>query len=444
MKLLKKTIPFFLLLSDFFLVLFSFAFGRSLVPDGSFSSSFVDLFVYALALSRLLWLYLFNSYDLLSTDLRMPYATRALIADLIFAILTVNVIMFSPLRYKGANFGRLAILSSLFFLTLSSYFLRLLLYAYFVEKGKILEKVYLVMPREIAQAIEQDFPYKGRQSHLELVHLNPSQKAPTDLAKEENAVIVFYELSKLPASWQKLLFELKTRGHVIYDLPSFYENYFQALPVLHLSRGWFLYNEGFHTLRSYFSLRLKRLSDVSLSLFFLTLTMPIMLISALLLFLADGWPIIFQQERTGQGGRTFTIYKFRTMRRDAEKEGPRWASIGDRRVHSLGRVLRLLRIDELPQLFNVLKGDMSFIGPRPERPEFDKKLEKKIPFYQLRYLMRPGITGWAQVNYPYGASEEDARRKLEYDLYYVKNFSFYLDLKILLRTFRTVLFARGR
>jgi lipopolysaccharide/colanic/teichoic acid biosynthesis glycosyltransferase len=162
--------------------------------------------------------------------------------------------------------------------------------------------------------------------------------------------------------------------------------------------------------------------------------LPALAVFALLVRALDGGPVLYAQQRVGRYGRTFRILKLRTMRKDAEPDGPRWASGDDPRRTRLGRLLRRTRLDELPQLVNILRGEMSFVGPRPERPEFVAELERTIPFYGWRHLVRPGLSGWAQINYPYGASVQDAERKLEYDLYYIRNASFLNDLTILLRT----------
>jgi exopolysaccharide biosynthesis polyprenyl glycosylphosphotransferase len=154
-------------------------------------------------------------------------------------------------------------------------------------------------------------------------------------------------------------------------------------------------------------------------------------------------PVFFRQERVGKGEQPFTLIKFRTMRNDAEKNGAVWACKDDPRVTKVGHILRKTRLDEIPQLFNVLKGDMSFVGPRPERPEFVETLKEKIPYYSKRHFVKPGVTGWAQVRYPYGASVEDSLEKLRYDLYYIKNFSIFLDILIILETIKVVLFGRG-
>lgn len=183
--------------------------------------------------------------------------------------------------------------------------------------------------------------------------------------------------------------------------------------------------------------------DIVLSLILLLFTLPLMLLTALAVRLDSRGPVLYRQERVGLGGRPFTLLKFRSMRTDAEARGPVWAAQRDPRVTRIGGFIRLVRIDELPQLVNILRGQMSFIGPRPERPHFVAQLEQIIPAYAERALVKPGLTGWAQVNYPYGASVEDARAKLSYDLYYVKHRSLWLDLMILLATVRVVLFQRG-
>jgi exopolysaccharide biosynthesis polyprenyl glycosylphosphotransferase len=184
--------------------------------------------------------------------------------------------------------------------------------------------------------------------------------------------------------------------------------------------------------------------DLGLSFSLLCLVWPLMILVTVLIKLESKGPALYKQMRTGFKGRPFEVLKFRSMRQDAEADGAVWAKENDNRVTRIGKWIRLTRIDELPQLFNVFRGEMSFIGPRPERPEFDQMLEKEIPYYSMRYLVRPGITGWAQVMYPYGASVEDAKQKLEYDLYYIKNHRFWLDFIIVLRTVKIVLFRKGR
>ena len=189
------------------------------------------------------------------------------------------------------------------------------------------------------------------------------------------------------------------------------------------------------------ALLVKRALDVTVAFTTLLLLSPLLLVTALLIVLEDGRPVFFRQNRAGKGGETFSIYKFRSMRVDAELKGPTWASQSDPRITRVGSFLRRTRIDELPQLVNVLRGQMSFIGPRPERPHFVEKLSEVVPHYRDRASVKPGLTGWAQVNFPYGASIEDARVKLSYDLYYVKHRSLLLDLLILIATGKVPIFG---
>jgi sugar transferase (PEP-CTERM system associated) len=173
------------------------------------------------------------------------------------------------------------------------------------------------------------------------------------------------------------------------------------------------------------------------------LSLPIVLLTVILIKIDSRGPVLYRQERVGKNGRTFTLMKFRSMRVDAEKNGPVWASTGDNRMTRVGRIIRKIRVDEIPQFWNILRGDMNFVGPRPERPHFISQLAEEIKYYEQRHLIAPGLTGWAQIKYPYGASIEDARKKLEYDLYYLKNQSLTLDATIMFETIKTILFGRG-
>ncbi len=188
---------------------------------------------------------------------------------------------------------------------------------------------------------------------------------------------------------------------------------------------------------------LKSSFDILVSLFIFAACLPIMLITTLAILVESGWPVFYSQKRVGKDGRVFTVYKFRSMVVDAEKDGAQFAAKNDARVTRVGRFIRATRIDELPQLLNVLRGEMSFVGPRPERPEFVQTLAKEIPYYQLRHRVKPGITGWAQICYPYGDSAEDAKQKLQFDLYYIKNYSLFLDVTILVQTAKVVLWNEG-
>ena len=265
-----------------------------------------------------------------------------------------------------------------------------------------------------------------------------------EIAKEKQAtMILLLPDAPIDDDIARDLLEAKLRGSMVVDIRSFYEHVVQRLPLSQINDEWLLQTEGF-SLNTRGSLRrLKRALDVLISLLLLIPAAPIMLITAIIVRLESPGPVIYKQDRVGLFEKEFTVYKFRSMRADAEKNGAVWASAQDARVTKFGKFIRKVRIDELPQIWNILKGDMSFIGPRPERMAFVTKLKETIPYYSLRHTVKPGLTGWAQVCYPYGASEDDARRKLEYDLYYIKNMSILLDINIVFKTVGVVLFPKG-
>lgn len=244
-----------------------------------------------------------------------------------------------------------------------------------------------------------------------------------------------------------LLFKCKTRGIDVTEILDFIESETGQIAVNLIYPSWVIYSNGFSKSQR-FKTNLDYRLNVLLAIITLLLTWPIMLITALLIYLEDGRktkaPIFYKQTRVGFDGQPFQIIKFRSMGPDAEKNGAQWATTNDVRVTRVGRVIRKYRIDELPQLFNVLKGEMGFVGPRPERPEFVSQLVKDIPYYAQRHNVRPGLTGWAQLKYPYGATAEDALEKLKFDLYYIKHRSLLLDLTILIRTVEIVVFGKGR
>ena len=238
------------------------------------------------------------------------------------------------------------------------------------------------------------------------------------------------------------LLECRMRGVKVIELSTFFEREHRQVLLESLNPSWMVLGDGFR--QGVFGNSVKRLFDLTVSGALLLLTLPIMLVTALCIYLESGGPVLYRQERVGQGGRVFTLYKFRSMRIDAESGGtPHWARAIDDRATSVGRFIRKYRIDELPQIVNVFQGEMSFVGPRPERPFFVDQLVKQIPFYALRHSAKPGITGWAQVRYQYGASIDDAIEKLQYDLYYVKNHGLFLDLTILISTVEVVLWGKG-
>ena len=240
----------------------------------------------------------------------------------------------------------------------------------------------------------------------------------------------------------KELLKCRVSGIEIIEGTSFYEMLSGKLIVTQLNPSWLIFSKGFH--KSRIRRFLKRTMDLIFSVALLILLSPVILVTAVLIKINSTGPVIFLQERVGKNKRTYLVYKFRSMIADAEREsGPVWAKDNDCRITRVGKVIRKWRVDEIPQLWNVLKGDMSFVGPRPEREFFVKKLEDIIPYFGERFSAKPGITGWAQVCYGYGASVEDSTEKLNYDLFYIKNMSIFMDLMIIMRTIKIVLFGKG-
>jgi sugar transferase (PEP-CTERM system associated) len=237
------------------------------------------------------------------------------------------------------------------------------------------------------------------------------------------------------------LLRAKLRGVRVEDVNTVYERLTGKLLLEDLRPSWLIFSDGFRASR--LTRQSKRIFDIVLALVGLVVGAPLMLLTGSAVWLESGFPVLYRQERVGENGRVFTLYKFRSMQQDAEQGTPLWAGVEDQRVTRIGRLIRRIRFDELPQLWNVLRGDMSFVGPRPERSYFVAQLAAQIPFYEQRHAVKPGITGWAQVKYRYGASLEDSLEKLRYDLYYVKHMSLPFDLTIFFDTIKVVLFAKG-
>tara|TARA_Y200000002_G_C22687511_1_gene666568 strand:+ start:587 stop:1426 length:840 start_codon:yes stop_codon:yes gene_type:complete len=252
-------------------------------------------------------------------------------------------------------------------------------------------------------------------------------------------VIVIENLSLLSEEQMVKLFKFKEKGLLIMDVFQFYDKFFQRYPPI-VFRKEILINKSFENNRY---LRFKRFGDLMFSILILLIFLPFGLITSFLIYLEDGGPIFYKQVRTGHNGNKFEVFKFRTMKNNSEKEGPQWSSRNDKRITKFGKILRLTRVDEIPQLLCVIRGQMSLIGPRPERPEMELILEKEINSYRIRHTIKPGLSGWAQVNYPYGASVEDSNNKLSYDLYYINKVSFLLDLIIFFKTIKLVINANN-
>lgn len=294
--------------------------------------------------------------------------------------------------------------------------------------------------KEIIKKIIENKPEFRIVGELEISEINKVEKLTKNL-NVDNFIITekIYDLDNA-----KLLMNFKLDGKGIYDYLSFFEEVEYKVPVNAIDENWILFGKGYAILRKDINFKIKRLMDVFCALIIGIITIPIMLISAVIIKLESKGTIIYKQKRVGMRNQEFEIYKFRSMFNDAEKNGAQWATERDKRATKFGNFMRKMRIDELPQLRNVLKGEMSFVGPRPERKVFIKELEKEIPFYNIRHSVKPGLTGWAQVKYPYGASVEDSHQKLQYDLYYIKNQTVMFDIMILFKTLKIVLSRVGR
>ncbi|MGC9031657.1 MAG: sugar transferase, partial [Minisyncoccia bacterium] len=274
-------------------------------------------------------------------------------------------------------------------------------------------------------------PYLGLEIVLTLTK-NQNFNYFIEKYKIENLILTI-DVSKDKKLLKKLL-NCLPYGVDFYNLPDLYEEIFHKIPIDYIDQKWFLENFSEGNKKIYDNI--KRIIDIFLSLFFIILTFPLWLIFSILIKNEDKGPIFYKQKRVGKNGKIFELIKFRTMIVNAEEKGAQWAEKDDKRITKIGKFLRKTHLDEIPQMLNILRGNISFVGPRPERPEFVEKLSKKIPYYNLRHIIKPGFTGWAQINFSYARTIEDSKEKLEYDFYYIKNRSLILDLGIILKTFQ--------
>lgn len=405
----------------------------------------------------LLSLYVVDAYNVDRQVSGMRAPVRAIVA-VVFAGLATAVVAYVS-GYWGNLFGRGVLPVSLLLFAGAAASTRYLVARWLRKRAGDIR--WLVLGAgETSHQLWNDFRESGADGRLVVLARDEAEKAG---AERSGVIPVAGTLSDLDQrNWSdysgvilalnppltddlvKKLMHMRFQGLSVYDLTDFYEHFWSKVPVMHLRSGWLVFAHGFDLIQNPLGLRLKRILDILFALLLLILLSPVFLLIAAFIRLDSPGSSIYRQTRVGEGDKTFTLYKFRSMRQDAEQAGAQWAGANDVRITRLGRFLRVTRLDELPQLINVIRGDMSFIGPRPERPEFTSMLEKQIPYYDSRYLVKPGITGWAQVMYPYGASVDDAREKLQYDLYYIKHYSLLLDIAIVFKTIRVVLLGRGR
>ncbi len=430
-----------ILIVSVFMGVYYFRFG--------YVSSDILLFpaLWLIALFVLCSFYIFGTYELDTGDSALRVMSKTGMAILVgLAIIVVINYLFANVR-EGL-FGRGVLIGSFFIFGVIAVIYRIPFVHFFNSFRAELSWLLMVEDKDL-DYIRQDIQRRGLTGQITVLTKTGAgcqgnwESIDILLNKRWSGVICALSPEVLAGPIGQTLMKAKLIGHNIIAMSKFSEQHWGAVLVHLLNPEWFIAADSFNLVHHPAGLRLKRLTDISLSTILLLVTWPLMIICMAGIAISRG-PIIYTQIRTGKDGRPFKIFKFRSMVENAELNGVQWAQKNDARVTKWGKFMRLSRLDELPQLFNVFKGDMSFVGPRPERPELDQLFEPQIPYYRLRNLVRPGITGWAQVCYPYGASVEDAREKLQYDLYYIKYFSFTLDFIIILRTIRVVLFRQGR
>lgn len=400
-------------------------------------------------------LYLIDGYKLRTDMLSLDYASQHMIA-VISAMLATLLVTFAVVP-SGYPLQQSRSVIALSFLAVAPINLgyRRFFYRYNLRKRQLRSLVFLG-DRASALEFREECTLAGMtQPIIEVLPQNAGSAKPSDTSMtfshlmeglstgrlKVEAIVLRESNHEIAPETSQQLIDLYFSGIPSYTLELFHQVYWRKIPLYRLNQTW-LFQEGFEIAREPVYERLKRLSDIFLSLSGLILSLPLCVLAAIAIWMEDRGPVFFKQTRIGKNRVPFSVYKFRSMRQNVT--GTPYAQHGDNRITRVGRFLRASRIDEFPQLLNVFNGEMSLIGPRAEWDRLVADYEEQIPCYHFRHLVRPGITGWAQVNYPYGASIDDTLRKLEYDLYYIRHYSFRLDASIILKTLHVMLFGKGR
>ena len=425
-----------------------------------------------------LYYYLMDLYTFDSPIGQLGMLERSFIAIMLTGITIALMVYVLGPTFIGGFVGRGVLASSLLFLWLWCLLLRYLLNNWVLRQRELVQ--WLVLADDDITQFHQDFNSvygqekllvlrnegttpRNRMTDKLLLGADPKMfTKPEDqltatqetagswndidrlLSEHDISGIIITSPNETPEALLTKLMAIRIQGMRIYTLNDFYEKYLSRVPVFSLSQQWLAMAHGFDLIHNPIGLRFKRYIDIIIALIGGIILLPILAIVAVVIFLDTGRPVIYSQKRVGENGKIFTVYKLRTMIAEAESNGAQFTRDNDPRITRVGYYLRKFRLDELPQLWNVLLGEMSFIGPRPERPEFTSELQKIVPYYNLRHVVKPGITGWAQVMYGYGDSSSDAAKKLQYDLFYVKNYSLILDISIIIKSAKVVLFGAGR
>lgn len=422
-----------LFIGDLFFLYISLFLAFFLRRPQGFNWDFFQKHLLPFSVIYLIWItifYIFGFYELERPDMAFYLkVVSALLVGFIFGVLCFYFLPFLKITPKT-----ILILNVLIFAIFLFFWRRLnfsLFSEYFQNKIVILGKGNEV--EKLKKEIKEK-PFLGYQ----LLEINTENEDFLNKIQKENVkTIIFTEQVGADEKFVKILYSVIPLGIGFLDFVLAFEQISEKVPISQTSQSWFL--ENLREERKKIYDKIKRIFDVFFSSLIIILTLPILPIIALAIKIEDGGSVFYLQERIGKNKKVFKLIKFRSMIQNAEKEGPKWAEVEDQRVTKVGKILRRLHLDEIPQMINVLKGNISMVGPRPERPEFVEKLEKEIPYYNLRHIIKPGFTGWAQIKFRYARSVLDSLEKFQYDLYYIKNRSFLLDLKILLKTFQLFL-----
>ncbi|MDY6863054.1 MAG: sugar transferase [Thermodesulfobacteriota bacterium] len=400
----------------------------------------------------LLGFYIFDFYKL---DLKFKsiFYSVTFAVGIVAATSTISMVFYS---FPSWKFGRGIFLINMVFISLFTYSWRLVFLLIFSaikprvivilgagDSGKTIYNVVnnsddFMVKGFLDDNVEKQDTKIGKHSVLGKSTLLPGLAEQDEI--DAAVIAITHEKS---SEFIKAVMNAKVNGVEIYDMPSLYEELTGKLPVKHIEDIWVVSTPFQGMVKSAYTAHIKKIIDKGLSCALLILSFPVIIITAIAIKLDSKGPVFFRQKRMGLNGKVYDMVKFRSMVKNAEPDGAVWAHKNDIRTTGVGRIIRKMRIDEIPQMWNVLVGEMSFIGPRPERPEFVESLTAEIPFYSLRHTVRPGVTGWAQINYSYGSSKEDALEKLQYDLFYIKNLSPLLDLHIIFKTIKVVLLGIG-
>ncbi|UCC38789.1 MAG: sugar transferase [Candidatus Aminicenantes bacterium] len=453
----KRTFP--ILIGDLFIILFSYVAAYYLRLQFGALPRFSEIiplpFLLLMTLSYLAIFYFFDSYKLEKSYFTVNFFGRIFFSVLVAAIFTSFLkygLFLFPIGRGILFFANLIILVAIFLWRgfchkLFKYLIkpkRLII----IGAGKTGQEIAKVIDStvsdfEILGFLDDDEGKKGEYfPALQLKVLGSTDKIPDLVENHETDQIVMAVPEEKNPQLIKNILKTRLKGIPVIDVPEMYQILKEKVPLRYIKDDWFLKQDGIERSGNIFVIRIKRLIDIFISSLIFLASLPLWLLVAPLIKINSKGPVFYTQKRVGKNESIFSLFKFRSMIEKAEKGEALWADENDKRITLTGKILRKLHLDELPQVWNVIKGEMSLVGPRPERPEFVEKLNREIPYYSFRHFIKPGLTGWAQVNFPYASSLEDSREKLEYDLYYISHMNLFLDFRILLKTIKKVLFRR--